>query len=227
LLNTPELVVTGDGSHSLYVRELDEQYHSRHGALQESEHVFIQAGLYHFKEAFVRNAQTLSILEVGFGTGLNALLTCLEAQKLGLTVQYTSLEAYPLAVETVALLNYPQLIGGNSEALFTNIHTANWDECVVVLPCFSLDKQHTTLQKVELKNGFQLIYFDAFAPDVQPELWTEEIFQKLYNSLAPNGCLVTYCAKGVVKRTLKKVGFTLKELPGPPGKREMVRATKA
>ena len=215
-------VKTSDGSSTIFVPELNETYHSTHGALQESLHVFISEGL-----QYRSDLSQLSILEVGFGTGLNALLTFKKAAAQKKQIQYTSLEAYPLDWEVVRLLNYSHLMQMESlSSIFEKMHTCAWELYTEISPFFSLRKFEAKLQEVRFENEFDLIYFDAFSPGTQPELWTEEIFASMYNSLKPGGVLVTYCAKGTVKRALKSVGFNLQSIPGPPGKREMSRAVK-
>jgi len=217
-----EIVKTSDGSNTLFVPDLDETYHSTHGALQESLHVFIREGLH-----FQSKLQEISILEVGFGTGLNALLTFIEADNTRRKISYTSLEAFPLEWETVKQLNYLDLIPSEHNAeLFKKMHTCEWGFYSEISSFFRLRKMNMKLQEVHYENEFDLIYFDAFAPRVQPDLWTEEIFASMYKALKPKGVLVTYCAKGTVKRALKAVGFQLQSIPGPPGKREMSRAVK-
>ena len=218
-----EVFLTSDGSHSIYVKELEEHYHSMHGAVQESKHVFINAGLH----AVQKSADPITILEVGLGTGLNALLTLIESQKHHFNIQYTALEAYPLELDIIEKLNYPIFLGDEFYSVYLKkIHQSNWSEPVEVLPNFFLEKINTQLQECTFGKQYDLIYFDAFAPRVQPELWTEIVFSKLYAATSMGGILVTYCAKGEVKRTIKKVGFKVESLPGPPGKREMVRALK-
>ncbi len=217
------IIKTEDGSDSLYVKDLNEHYHSTHGAIQESKHVYIDSGLKHVSTIL----DCINILEIGFGTGLNALLTYLETEKLNLNVNYTTLEAYPLDMEIVNKLNYADCVGGeNPKEIFTTIHTCEWEKSIAISPHYNLHKLKNTLQQIGFVGSYNLIYFDAFAPNVQPEMWTEEVFAKLFSVLKPNGSLVTYCAKGEVKRTLKKVGFEVESLPGPPGKREMVRGNK-
>lgn len=225
-----ELITTADGSHSLYVKDLDEHYHSIHGAIQEAQHVFIKTGIQHLVS---QNYSSISILEIGFGTGLNTLLSYLEAEKLNIKVNYTSLEAYPLDIKIINQLNYVDLISkienkSSEEVLdaFRLIHAVDWEKETKLSENFSLLKIKNTLQEIKFSSAFDLIFFDAFGPRVQPEMWTEELFSKIYAATNPKGCLVTYCAKGEVKRTLKKVGFTVETLPGPPRKREMVRAGK-
>ncbi|MCW3086606.1 MAG: SAM-dependent methyltransferase [Bacteroidetes bacterium] len=227
-----ELIKTEDGSHSLYVKELNEHYHSTHGAIQESKHVFIEAGLKHFCAAFSGNQ--INILEIGLGTGLNALLTFFETKKISQTIDYTALEAFPISSELAKQLNYVELLSEkNSHAkadlqnTFDQLHDSEWGKKNAISDQFNFKKIKETLQQIVFENEqFDLIYFDAFGPPVQPEMWTEPIFQKIYNATKSNGILVTYCAKGEVKRTLKKVGFTVESIPGPPEKREMIRAKK-
>lgn len=215
------IIITADGSHSLYIKELDEHYHSIHGAIQESKHVFIEAGL-----KYLSSRSSLHILEVGFGTGLNAFLTAIEPSTAKLPIHYTSIEPYPLEPATFELLNYPELIAPDKKELFKLIHESKWEEDIPLLEHFVLHKRKAKLAELEFSKKFDLIYFDAFAPRVQPELWTEEIFSKLFLCMSTNACLLTYCAKGEVKRTMKKAGFVVEALPGPPRKREMVRAIK-
>ena len=219
-----EIIVTSDGSHSLYLKDLDEHYHSIHGAIQESVHVFIKAGLHLVAPL---HPAPIHVLEIGFGTGLNALLTAIETKKENWKVNYTSLEAFPLDLELIAKLNYIQCL--NNEALsafYQELHQCKWEEEVQVSDEMTLLKLKNTLQEVVLPSSFHLIYFDAFGPRVQPEMWVDEVFAKMFAALTPNGCLVTYCAKGEVKRALKRAGFEVQTLQGPPGKREMVRAIK-
>ena len=219
------LIKTADGSHSLYVKELDEHYHSIHGAVQESKHVFIEAGL---KYIATQNNAAINILEIGLGTGLNALLTFIEAQKLNISVNYTALEAFPLEPKLVSELNYCQCLGEEKLTdIFTLFHSCDFDKTIHVSPLFNFCKIKNKLQDVRFDDTYHLIYFDAFGPQVQSDLWTEEIFAELVKVVTPGGCLVTYCAKGEVKRTLKKVGLTVQSLPGPPHKREMVRAVNS
>jgi tRNA U34 5-methylaminomethyl-2-thiouridine-forming methyltransferase MnmC len=225
-----EIIKTADGSHSLYVKDLDEHYHSIHGAIQEGLHVFIEMGL---KASALRlskgeeNVSTINILEIGLGTGLNVFLTYLEILKNPLSIHYTALEAFPLENEIINELNYIELLGAaQHQKNFDQIHSCEWNKNIELTKNFTLHKIKNTLQEVKFENIFDIIYFDAFGPRVQPEMWTEEIFAKIYSATKLNGFLVTYCAKGEVKRTLKKVGFTVETLQGPPGKREMVRAVR-
>ena len=229
-----KLIKTKDGSHSLYVEELNEHYHSIHGALQESRHVFMEAGFKSLITGFSlrEKKKTVTILEVGLGTGLNVLLTILENFQTKQDVSYTALEAFPLSNSLLSDLNYTDLLTTttqtkeNVQLIFDAIHSSEWNKEVEITQQFRLNKLHTTLQQVELTGMYDLIYFDAFGPVVQPEMWTQEVFLKLMNAMNNRGMLVTYCAKGSVKRTLKEVGFKVETLQGPPGKREMIRAVK-
>lgn len=214
-----EIITTADGSNSIFVPELDENYHSRHGAIQESEHVFIKAGL---KALLSEKLSEINILEVGFGTGLNAYLTLLAIQsQAGCDVFYTGLEAYPISLSMAQSLNYPSLLNAPAN-IFEALHSASWGSLVRITPHFNLLKYNDLLESVALPaNKYNLIYDDAFAPNKQPELWTEEIFGKLYESLQTSGFLVTYCAKGSVKRAMRAAGFRVEARQGPIGKREM------
>ena len=217
------LLKTGDGSYTLHISEWDEQYHSKHGAINEALHVFIKEGLYHW---FSENAATeTSIMEIGFGTGLNAFLTFLEAEKNNFKVDYTGIEAYPLSLDEVKAMNYFLLLNA-SEEKFLSLHNCPWEEENKISENFNLTKQQKLFSEITAENSYNLIYFDAFGIRVQPELWTEEIFQKMYNSLKPNGVLVTYAANGNARRAMQAVGFKVEKLVGPPGKKEMLRGTK-
>lgn len=219
-----KLVTTSDGSHTLYVPELGEHYHSVHGAVQESTHVFIKHGL----QALPVGEGPIYIFEMGLGTGLNLLLTAL--QPLARPIYYVSIEAYPVSAEEAASLNYGNLFEEHPEAkgLLQAIHVLAWGAPAELKPRLTIHKIHGKLSELDWATlpQFNLVYFDAFAPDVQPNLWSEEVFAALYNQMQPEGILVTYCAKGSVKRAMKAAGFTIERLPGPPGKREMTRATK-
>jgi tRNA U34 5-methylaminomethyl-2-thiouridine-forming methyltransferase MnmC len=230
-----KLITTEDGSHSLYVEELNERYHSIHGAIQESKHVFMEAGLKRIASllsAGKSENERIAILEIGLGTGLNALLTMIENQQLKLPIDYTALEAYPVSRDLITALNYTDLLisSANSKTtlqqFFDAIHLSEWDQTTIVSEKFKLNKIKNTLQQIQFQGKFNLVYFDAFGPSVQPEMWTDEVFFKIGNAMVENGILVTYCAKGSVKRTLKKMGFKIESLQGPPGKREMIRAIK-
>jgi tRNA U34 5-methylaminomethyl-2-thiouridine-forming methyltransferase MnmC len=224
-----KIITTDDGSHSIYIPDLKENYHSTHGAIQESLHVFIEAGL---KKVLADNlSSVLNVLEVGMGTGLNLLLSYIETKEITVSLKYTSIEAYPLDKKFIQQLNYAEILSSSLKiplkGVFEKIHDCEWDQEVELSENFTLKKIKNKLQEVNLKaNTFDLIYYDAFGPPTQPEMWTDEIFTSLFSSLKNNGCLVTYCAKGEVKRILKRAGFTIESLPGPPGKREMIRALK-
>ena len=208
----------------MFVPALNEHYHSTNGALQESELVFIQHGL-HYVPACIKE---INLLEVGFGTGLNALLTVLEAKKQRRKINYVAIEPEPLPGEILEKLNFPSVIGSTeAEGYFKKLHESNWLYPAFLSDYFILSKLKARLQDIALRDEqFHLVFFDAFGPDVQPELWTEEIFAQLFKCLKPDGILVTYSCKGTVKRALKAAGFTIEKLPGPAGKREVLRAMK-
>jgi tRNA U34 5-methylaminomethyl-2-thiouridine-forming methyltransferase MnmC len=217
-----KLKLTGDGSHTLFVPEFGEHYHSVFGAIQESQHVFFDAGFIYV----VNGKQEIHLLEIGFGTGLNALLTLIK--KGDAMVHYAAVEAFPLAAEMTSLLNYPSIFDHpDAETLFRKLHDAPWGDLTAISSTFNLLKIHATLEAFRPgAKKFNLIYFDAFAPEVQPELWTAEVFRKMHTALADGGLLVTYSVKGIVKRALKEAGFMIEKLAGPPGKRQMLRAFK-
>ena len=221
--------VTADGSATLFVPALDEHYHSQHGARQESAYVFIRHGLLPLLEAAAVTARPLRILEVGLGTGLNALLTLEASQAVGAFIEYDGLETFPLPPAVVAGLQpeWDQR-GTPLRELFAELHAAPWGPLVALLPGFALRKLHQPLQEAALPaDYYDLIYFDAFAPEKQPELWTETVFAQLYHAAAPGAVLVSYCAQGQFRRNLRAAGWLTEKLPGPPGKREMTRARKA
>ena len=221
-----EIITTKDGSHTVYIPDLNVTYHSHHGAIQESVHVFIEAGLHYQLNRMDFSHQELRIFEMGFGTGLNAFLTLLEAEKINRKVQYTAIENYPLSEEEVKSLNYDQLLAASTTGI-QQLHKTTWNETIVFTKNFSLKKIEDNLLTHSFEEQFHLIYYDAFAPSAQPELWTEEVFRKFYSMLLPNGILVTYCSKSTVRRAMQAAGFRVEKMPGPPGKREMVRATKS
>jgi tRNA U34 5-methylaminomethyl-2-thiouridine-forming methyltransferase MnmC len=223
-LNKVILQTTSDGSHTLFVPELNEHYHSTHGAIQESEIVFIQNGLHCLPECL----KEINILEVGFGTGLNALLTVLFAKKHRRKINYVAVEPNPLEPELLGNLNYPSLIGSTeAEGYYNKLHETGWTYPAFLSDYFIISKIQAPLEEITLRDEqFHLVYFDAFGPDVQPELWTEQVFVQLYKCMKPEGILVTYSCKGIVKRALKAAGFAISKLPGPPGKREVLRAVK-
>ena len=217
------LLTTSDGSTTIYSDQYGVTYHSIHGAVTESAHVFINAGLRY--KAVVQ--QDIAILETGFGTGLNAFLTKIEAERRNLNVRYTGLEIQPIQTWEAAELDYAEaLLVPEQKGLFLSLHQCAWEEFHELSDNFTFQKCQTPIQEFLAEEKFDIIYFDAFAPQAQPELWTEAVFAHMYASLKPDGVLVTYCAQGAFKRTLKKVGFTVERLEGPPGKREMTRATK-
>ncbi|MHA6246335.1 tRNA (5-methylaminomethyl-2-thiouridine)(34)-methyltransferase MnmD [Pontibacter sp. CAU 1760] len=219
-----EIRQTKDGSNTLYVPDLNEHYHSVHGALQESQHVFIKHGLEHV----LAQKKDIKILEVGFGTGLNAILTFPIALAQKAFIQYDTLEKFPLTEEVVKQLHFEQFIlNPELQEYFQSLHACAWNEPVQIIPYFTLQKIHETLEEFVAPNSYyDVVYFDAFAPEKQPELWTDAMFEKLYKATRPGGVLVTYCAKGSFKRSLKAAGFEVEALPGPPGKREMTRGLK-
>ena len=215
------IIITADGSTTIQIEEWNEHYHSIHGAIQEAYHVFIKNGLQLFA------GQNISILEIGFGTGLNTFITFLEHQKLNQNIHYQSIESYPISVEQALQMNYVQELKADEFLpIFKKLHTSDWEKNIVLTETFSFRKRQQYFQEITDSNTFHLIYFDAFGARVQPELWTSTIFKKMYNALIPNGILVTYSAKGSVKRAMIEVGFKVEKLPGPPGKREMLRAVK-
>lgn len=218
-----KLIYTSDGSHSISIPEMKVTYHSIHGAVRESNHVFLQEGF----AAAVPNRDSLHILEVGLGTGLNALLTLVRAGTVPVKVCYTALELYPLSPVEARSLNYCEIIQrADLAATFLEIHDSPWDRDISLTPFFQLKKLHISLTDYHTDNYCDLVYFDAFAPAAQPELWTTEIFEKIYRLLNPGGILVTYCSKSVVRKAMQASGFTVEKRAGPPGKREMLRAFK-
>lgn len=217
------LILTNDGSQSVFSEKYGVTYHSKFGAVTESAHVFIAAGLRY--KAIVQ--REISILETGFGTGLNAFMTWLEAERRNLKINYLGLEIFPISEAEAAALDYAAALGCPERANdFLNLHRCDWDATHSFSEDFIFEKRKTRIEEFEQPQAFDLIYFDAFAPQAQPELWTEEVFARMFKSLKPDGVLVTYCAQGHFKRTLKKVGFAVEKLQGPPGKREMTRALK-
>jgi tRNA U34 5-methylaminomethyl-2-thiouridine-forming methyltransferase MnmC len=216
-----KIITTADGSKTIQIEDWNEQYHSIHGAVQEAYHVFIKHGLSLFRD------RQLSILEIGFGTGLNALITLVESEKLGLDIAYKGVEAYPVLPEELEQLNYSGALDAKDfEQHFFNMHQTSWEQSHPISANFSLIKQQIDFKEISDVNLFDLIYFDAFGARVQPELWTEEVFAIMFKALKKDGVLVTYSAKGSVRRAMQAVGFVVERLPGPPGKREMLRALK-
>lgn len=220
-----KLIVTGDGSHSIEVPELGVSYHSVHGAIQESRHVFIEAGFYASDR--LERSDALKIFEVGFGTGLNALLTLIESEKHNLKIFYETIEAYPLTLDEAKQLNYCSIL--EREGLqkdFELLHECEWAKETVISANLTFKKTRANLLNFETPGTFELIYFDAFDPNVQPELWTQEIFESMFSMLRPRGILTTYSSRGTVRRGMQAAGFVVEKIPGPPGKREIVRAFK-
>lgn len=216
-----DIQTTADGSRTLFVPELDEHYHSVKGALTESQHIFINMGLRASQEPVPR------ILEIGFGTGLNALLTLQYAEANLRDIRYTSLERYPLPLHIVNEMDYTSLVPYDTAEYFLPLHTSPWNQWAYISPFFRLRKVETDFTTLPLTEEYDLVYFDAFAPEKQPEMWTPQIFEHIYSHLSFRGILVTYCAKGEVRRMLQAAGFSIERLPGPPGgKREILRARK-
>lgn len=215
-----EIRITKDGSHTVFVPEMNEAYHSSYGAIQESMHVFIGHGLKTIRKPQVR------ILEIGLGTGLNALLSLRESIRSGFSIYYHGVEKYPLERSEIERINYPSLVEGSSRSDFLLIHSAEWEEPVRIKECFTLFKEHADFREMDPEGQYDLVYYDAFDPRKQPCLWSEKIFSRIAGLVYPGGILVTYSAKGSVRRALINNGFQVKKLPGPPGKREMLRATR-
>jgi tRNA U34 5-methylaminomethyl-2-thiouridine-forming methyltransferase MnmC len=216
-----EIITTDDGSVTIFLPEMQEAYHSKFGAIQEAKHVFIQNGLH------LMQHQPLSILEIGFGTGLNTFITFLESVKNKQTISYTGVEAYPVEPEHSALLNYAeQLESPQYHETFNLMHSCPWDTEIKLNNNFSLTKRKQFFEDIEDEDKYDLIYFDAFGYPSQPHLWSEDIFRRMYNALKVNGILVTYACRSVIKNNMKAAGFITTKLPGPPGKREMLRAVK-
>ncbi len=216
------ITTTADGSKTLYVPDLDEHFHSIHGAVQESKHVFIQSGFQHIVSNHVH------VFEVGFGTGLNALLTYIEAQKRECVVRYSSIEKFPLTEPEYRNIKYSSFLNLPDNSIFDKMHTAGCNEDIYLSNNFLFNKYIDDIRNFSFEpiQNFDLVYFDAFAPNKQPEMWTEEIFKKIYRNSNPGASLVTYCAKGDVRRMLMSVGYRVERIPGPPRKRHMLRALK-
>jgi len=215
-----QIITTEDGSHTLFVPELKEYYHSIHGAIGESDFIFINSGLRYLK------ADPVRIFEVGFGTGLNAFMTAIEASTQKKKIFYAAIEKYPLSGSVTDELNYKDFFPIEYGYLFNMIHEAQWNSMENITDYFTLNKTECDLAKYETKEKFDLIYFDAFGPDKQPEMWTDEVFERISEMTVRDGTLVTYSAKGSVRRSLKRAGFDVTLLPGPPGKRQIIRAVK-
>ena len=218
-----EIIITEDGSHTILLPDLKVTYHSTHGSVQESNHVYIKSGL-EFTEGFKQ--YPIRIFEMGFGTGLNALLTCLWADKHNIPVQYTTIDLYPITIEEADTLNYQSILKANNH-YFHKIHVSDWEMSNEITDVFHLTKKQVSLTDFDTTSKYNLIYFDAFDPSFQPELWTTEVFIKLYHMLSENGVLVTYSSKSDVRRSMQSAGFTTEKLQGPLGKREILRAIKS
>lgn len=216
----PKIVKTADGSYTLFSKEFEEHYHSTYGALNESMQVYIENGLKYCKK------KTINIFELGFGTGLNAFLTYIESIKSNLTIKYNAIELYPVKPEIISELDYKEIFTMAELSIFNKMHDSPWDIDIKLYENFILKKIECDFEGFIHKEKYDLIYFDAFSPDTQPNLWSKENFIKLYNSLNPNGILTTYSSKGNVKRNLKDAGFTVSRLSGPNGKRHVLRAEK-
>ena len=216
-MNTPILQTTADGSSTLFVPDLNESYHSVNGAITESRHIFLDAGLH----ALNIPAESINVLEIGFGTGLNAFLTALESEKINTIIYYTGIELFPLSSDIVNQLNF-----NDEKGVFYKIHETSWEVYNKISDCFFLRKIEVDFTHFQPDEKYDLIYFDAFSPKVQPELWTESLFRKLFETMNVGGIITTYCAKGQVRRNMQQAGFRVERLPGPPGKREMLRGEK-
>ena len=215
-----EIKVTEDGSHTLFVPEIDECYHSTHGAIQESGHIFIGAGLNQCAKS------EINVLEIGFGTGLNAFMTLLEGEKSGRKIHFTSLEKCPVEMAKVKLLNYSEVLAPDKNPLFEQLHLSPWNEEVQITPLFTLKKIEADFTEYDFTDNFDVVYYDAFSPEKQPEMWTDEIIQKIASKVKKDGILVTYCAKGSVRRAFSSAGFHMERIPGPIGKKEILKGKK-
>jgi tRNA U34 5-methylaminomethyl-2-thiouridine-forming methyltransferase MnmC len=216
------LMVTADGSHTAVNKALDKTYHSLHGAYQESQRVYIELALLAAFEKFT-DEKELHVFEMGFGTGLNALLTAREAQAYQRRISYMAIDAYPLSIDDARQLNYDELLG---TSYLSKLHESPWNEPITINPYFTLLKIESQLQALKATDSFHVIYYDAFAPTAQPELWEPEIFQQMADLLVPGGMLTTYCSKSYVQRNMRSAGLTVEKHPGPLGKRDILRAIK-
>ena len=215
------LVPTADGSSTLYVPDLDEHYHSMNGAVQESQHVYLEAGLLHYIQRKGKiPPEEIQVLEFGLGTGLNAFLTVLEAEKQKLKIRYTALEKFPLSPEVTNRLNY----SAADQSLFQRIHQSEWGNPVSITPYFTLQKWRVDFADFDFPDKYDVVYYDAFAPDKQPEVWSQALFDSLFSAMNQDGVLTTYCAKGSIRRMMQQAGFNVERIPGAAGKREMLRA---
>lgn len=223
-----EIILTSDGSSTIYLPEWNEHYHSKHGAIQEANYVYLDKGLHFYISEQLQNENNeVNVLEMGFGTGLNAYLTLLYAEKHKIIINYTAIEAFPVLATSIQKLNYTALLHQTeNSSLFQQLHDCEWESFQAITPYFNLKKQHKTFHQLTVSNVFNVVYFDAFGPRVQPELWTATLFNKMYNALKIKGVLTTYCAQGNARRAMMQEGFTVTKLVGPPGKRHMLRALK-
>lgn len=220
------IITTKDGSKTIRMEDWDEHYHSTHGALQEAMHVYIKAGLEYYKQQ--NNPKELRVLEAGFGTGLNALLTAKWAEENQIELKYTALEAYPLGFDEVEALDYQKLTGNpKAEEVFDRIHKAEWEQWSVISETFALCKKQLFFSEFNLENQADVIFYDAFGPRVQPELWETKSFEGFYKAMTPGGVFVTYCVKGTARRALQAIGLNMEIIEGPPGKRHMMRGIKS
>ncbi|MCR5888436.1 tRNA (5-methylaminomethyl-2-thiouridine)(34)-methyltransferase MnmD [Hymenobacter sp. J193] len=216
---------TADGSSTLYVPALNEHYHSTHGAVQEAQHVYLGAGL---EPVLAAATAPVRVLEIGFGTGLNALLTLQRSLAAPVSIEYDTLEKFPLPPAVIQALGVERyILNPELQELHQRLHTTPWNEAVPLATRFLLRKTDQALQDTALDPAhYDVVYFDAFAPDKQPDMWTDAVFEQLYAATALGGCLVSYCAKGSFRRSLRAAGWDTEKIPGPPGKREMTRAWK-
>ncbi len=218
-----EFKTTSDGSHTLFVPELNEHYHSTNGAIQESKHVFIEAAFNNCSKS------NINILEVGFGTGLNAFMTFLESENMSKAINYTTLELYPISYNNIEKLNYAQLLDIGKLDIFRKLHTAQWEVPEQITNNFSILKKNIDFSNPDnfiTSDTFDIVYFDVFGPEKQPEMWSPDIFRKIYSLMNSKGIITTYSAKGSIRRMMQSIGLEVERIPGPPGKREMLRAIK-
>jgi tRNA U34 5-methylaminomethyl-2-thiouridine-forming methyltransferase MnmC len=215
-----EIIKTNDGSTTIHLSEWNESYHSKHGAIQEAYHVFIKNGFSLFE------GKPISVLEIGFGTGLNCFITYIEASKRNQIIDYVGVEAYPINSDEANKMNYADAIDVKESNFYKQLHESHWEQKNILAENFTLTKRQQFFQDIEDVSTFDLIYFDAFGFRVQPELWSDEIFTKMYHALKPKGILVTYACRTSIKHAMINAGFFVEKLPGAPGKREMLRARK-
>ena len=223
-----EVILTKDGSHTVYNSELDESYHAYNGAVTESEYVYIENGLKYYLSSIEGSIQKpIRILEFGFGTGLNTILTILESQKLEQEIEYTTAEPFPLPSDIVKNLNHGDLLSAQTAEHFNRVHNAQWNQDVRLFNSFKLYKAHSRIEDLPIETKpFDIIYYDAFAPSKQPDAWEIDVLRKCHTLLKTGGLLVTYCANGQFKRNLKSLDFKLDQIEGPMGRKEMTRAWK-